>query len=329
MIGNPIEGWFIVTSDDLIFEVKGIVHPRNRIIAYVRYVPDTHTERGGYRKIYNLNEREEYLRSNYPHYLWYSQSRGRLLQAVPKNMIKSLLNPVEHLSRMREKESENQELAAATIRLCEMLMKITGIKETDIGVTGSQLTGTMMTTSDIDLVVYGASACRKFYDMLKKSFDRIPELLRYSGNRLASHVAFRWSDIVNQFTILNKIEQEKILQGIFDSYEFFIRLVKLPHEINQEYETFITEAKRVCEIECEVTDLSDSIYTPCEYLIESANHPEIKKLISYRGRFTEQIQYKGLVRTRGRLEDVIHTQTGERYQQIVLGESSTDFLIPI
>ena len=329
MTEDPIEGWFIVTSDDLIFEVKGIIHPRDRIIAYLRYVPDTRTERGKYRKIYDLKEREEYLRNNNPQYLWYSQPHGRLLQAVPRDMIKSLLNPVEYLRQMRERKLDNQPLAAATTKLSEMLMKITDIKETAIGVTGSQLTKTAITTSDIDLVVYGIEPCRKFYDVLKKSFDKIPELLRYSGNRLRFHVTFRWGGIMDQFSILNKIEEEKILQGFFDSYEFFIRLVKLPHEINQQYGTIVTKMRGTCEIECEVTDLSDSIYTPCEYPIESQEHPEIKKLISYRGRFTEQIQCKGLVRTRGRLEDVVHTQTGRRYQQIVLGESSTDFLVPI
>lgn len=329
MLEDPAEGWFIVTSDDLIFEVKGVIHPRDRIIAYVRYVPDNHIEKRRYRKIYDLDEREDYLRNNYPHYLWYSQSHGRLLQAVPKNLIKLYLNPVVYLHQMRKMKLKQQELAAATMNLSDILIESTDIKESDIGVTGSQLTDTATETSDIDLVVYGTRTCRKFYDRLKESFDKIPELLRYSGNLLETHVAFRWGEIIKQYSILGKIEKEKILQGIFGSYEFFIRLVKLPQEVKQGYDTIITKMRGMCEIDCEVTDLTNSIYTPCEYLVKSDEYPEIKKLISYRGRFTEQILSRGLVKIRGRLEDVSDTQTGERYQQVVLGGSSTDFLVPI
>jgi len=69
-LNEPIEGWFVITYDDLIFEVKGVIHPRNRIIAYVRYVPDIDGERGGHRKVYNLHEREVFLKEKFPDYLW-------------------------------------------------------------------------------------------------------------------------------------------------------------------------------------------------------------------------------------------------------------------
>ena len=36
---SPIEGHFLVTEDGLIFEVKGVIHPEERIIAYLRYAP--------------------------------------------------------------------------------------------------------------------------------------------------------------------------------------------------------------------------------------------------------------------------------------------------
>ncbi len=36
---EAIEGYFLTTKDNLIFDVKGIAHPSDRIIAFVRYVP--------------------------------------------------------------------------------------------------------------------------------------------------------------------------------------------------------------------------------------------------------------------------------------------------
>ena len=37
---RPIEGYFIVTQNDHIFEIKGLLHPKDRLIAYLRYIPD-------------------------------------------------------------------------------------------------------------------------------------------------------------------------------------------------------------------------------------------------------------------------------------------------
>jgi len=199
----------------------------------------------------------------------------------------------------------------------------------NIGVTGSQLAELATETSDIDLVVYGTAVCQKFYSHIKKSFNLIPELCCYSGDLLNSHTDFRWGQLNQYHSILRTIERGKFLQGVFEGYQFFIRLVKLPSDINQRYGTIITRMREICEVQCIVKDISDSIFTPCEYRVKSERYPKLQKLISYRGRFTEQILSEGFVNVRGRLEDVINTQTNESYQQIVLGESSTDFLIPI
>jgi len=39
------EGDFIETFEGLIFDVKGLIHPPNRIIAFLRYFPDEKGER--------------------------------------------------------------------------------------------------------------------------------------------------------------------------------------------------------------------------------------------------------------------------------------------
>ena len=36
---SAVEGDFIETKDGIIFDVKGFLHPINRTIAYIRYVP--------------------------------------------------------------------------------------------------------------------------------------------------------------------------------------------------------------------------------------------------------------------------------------------------
>lgn len=329
MLKNPVEGYFVVSLDDLIFEVKGVVHPRDRIIAYVRYVPDAGGERRGYRKLCNLNERESYLKKYFPYYLWYSKAHERVLQSVPKNMVKSILNPIDYLNHMRKKKTKKTKLSDATIQLADQLTSITGIRTFNIGVTGSQLANVATESSDIDLIIYGVKSCRRFYDRIKEMFDFVPRLTRYSGETLDAHVKFRWENLAEYHSILREIENRKVLQGFFGSYQFFIRLVKKPSEVREDYGMLLTKMRKSCVIDCRVLDVTNSIFTPCEYIVESFDNPEIKRLVSYRGRFTEQVSSGSSVRAKGRLEDVTDTRTGESYQQVVLGEDSTDFLIPI
>ena len=323
-----VEGYFLITLDNLIFEVKGVVHPDDRIIAYVRYVPSIVSSGSSqvFQKIYNLHEREEFLKDNFSEYLWFSETYGRVLQSVPHGRVKQVLDPVKHMDKIRESSSE---LSISTSKLVDLLIEHTGIDKTNIGVTGSQLVGVARDTSDIDLIVFGESACDEFYSRLKYAYDEIPGLNRYSGNLLENHLEFRWGDLGRYHDILRGIESRKILQGVFGTHEFFIRLVKRPQDINECFGQIISENLGSREVQCLVIDDRNSIFTPCTYKVESIDLPELKQIVSYRGRFTEHVSTGETVKIRGRLESVIDTCTDERYLQLVLGESSSDYMIPI
>ena len=64
------EGDLIETSDKVIFDVKGLVHPPDKIVAFPRYIPSAEGTRGRrgelYKKIYNLAERFNYLQKKTP-----------------------------------------------------------------------------------------------------------------------------------------------------------------------------------------------------------------------------------------------------------------------
>ena len=64
------EGDLIKTKDNVIFDVKGLVHPPGKVIAFPRFIPSpTGTRRhhkSMYGKVYNLAERFRYLEGNAP-----------------------------------------------------------------------------------------------------------------------------------------------------------------------------------------------------------------------------------------------------------------------
>ncbi len=270
----PIEGYFILTDDNLLFEVKGVTHPKDRIIAYLRYIQDKRGDRqskGGtrFRKVYNLKERDEILLTKYPQYLWLDEKRGRQFQAVPRNRISFVLNPIDGLRQLLDLGMHVNELERASRSLAELLVKYTGVEWSDIGLTGSQLVGLSNKKSDIDLVVYGSKPARKVHRSLKDKLVSFPEIELYHGDRLKHHVKFRWEKHERWNKALQEIESQKALQGLFRSLDFFIRAVKLPEEIEHKYEDLIIQDEGIQIVDCVVTDDSDSIFTPCIYAVES------------------------------------------------------------
>ncbi|MBN2229919.1 MAG: hypothetical protein JW779_10050 [Candidatus Thorarchaeota archaeon] len=242
--------------------------------------------------------------------------------------IKKIFNPVEKISQMKKNFVSLSDIGQTTIMLTNRLLEFTGISETSIGVTGSQLVDLASKKSDIDIVIYGEDVCRGFYDQLANSYNLIPGIKEYSGSLLDKHLKFRWRNLINHRKILREIERKKKLQGIFEGREFFIRLVRFPEDVDEVYGLKKYELLEPCEITGIITDDSDSIFSPCSYQVESLERPNLKRLVSFRGRFTEQVSKGDSVRARGRLERVINNKSGESFDQLVLGESSSDYLMP-
>jgi len=69
------EGDLIETEANLIFDVKGPVHPPDRVVAFIRYFPDGQGKRtrGGrsFGKVYSLPKRYALLKERFPEYLVY------------------------------------------------------------------------------------------------------------------------------------------------------------------------------------------------------------------------------------------------------------------
>lgn len=324
-LDNLTEGYFVRTDEDLIFEIKGDIHPQGRLIAYLRYVPVD----DNYRKIYDLHERASYLERFYPHYLWYSEAHGRVVQSIPVENVKEILSPVDCLASLRDSDDKS-ELVRATINLVDALVKTSGIDHMCIGITGSILAGLATVQSDIDLVVYGEHQCRILHSRLGHSFEVTPDMHPYSGNRLSQHVQFRWPELAHYQDILKSIEQAKLLQGVYCDTDFFIRLVKLRSESGHVYGEEIVRTLGVHQMQCRINASVDSIFTPCVYGVDNdSSLVGVTRLISYRGRFTEHAFQGDVVNVRGRLELVKNLDSGREYFQVVLGEDYQDFMLPV
>lgn len=327
------EGYFLVTCSNLIFEVKGGVHPSDRFIAYVRYVPDKEGNRTGlrgnkYKKIYSLSKRNQYLHDNYSKFLWFDRHSNRVVQAVPLSEIESVLDPVDTLKQLRDMKRGLSELQQKTIELSTVLVGSSGIPWSAIGVTGSQLVDLATEESDIDLVVYGEDECRRLYQSLEQIYMNHQGLEKYDGEILQQHTEFRWNRNSPCWNWLLTVERRKLLQGIYHETEFFLRCVRNRSENTLGYDEYEYKFLGEETVESVVTDDSQGIFTPCEYTVECDMIPNLKKLVSFRGRFTEHVQVGDHIRAAGRLE-AVWKDGKEKYLQLVLGEKPSDYLVPM
>ena len=147
-----------------------MVHPPNRIIAFIRYFPSKEKERKRknkiYSKIYSLSRRYAWLKENLPDYLVYDAVFDEVLCEVPVEDIKKHYTPVEALKRLSKAESLDF-LEFKALELASLLRSSANISWNAIGVSGSIMVGLHMPSSDIDLLVYGSENCMKVYSAIE------------------------------------------------------------------------------------------------------------------------------------------------------------------
>ncbi len=332
-----IEGFFIESTDDLIFDVKGHVHPPDRVIAYVRYVPDVSGDRVrgavAYRKVYSLWEREKLLKYQYPHYLYFDSNFNTLLQAVPNNFIRVIYDPTERLAQMIDEKECLDEVEQCAVNFVESLREFSKVPLSDFGVTGSILVGLHNSSSDIDVVVYGSRSCLDVYNSMESVFNCSNRIRRYDLNGLIRLYRSRSKDTLIPFKLFLKMESRKLLQGLVGDRDFYVRLVKKPDEVRELYGDTMCMPIGRARIRARVADASGGIFTPCTYLIEDVSFlmgkecPNLTEIFSFRGRFCECAYDGEEVIAEGKVERVV-LNDGYAYSRLILGENPRDFLVP-
>ena len=168
------EGELIETTNNIIFDIKGVVHPPERVIAFIRYVPDLKgdRERDGrrYSKFYSLSKRFDLLKSSYPQYLINDPIFNTLLCEVPVKDIKNHYQPIHGLQNLRKRKNLDTTETAA-LQFMKHLKKEEHIPWNRLGVSGSILVKLHNPSSDIDLIVYGS----KTGHMVAKTMKRLLE----------------------------------------------------------------------------------------------------------------------------------------------------------
>jgi len=331
-----IESYYLESSDGLFFAVKGLVHPPQTVVAYLRYVPDPggDRERGGirYRRLYHFQEQEALLQERYPAYLFFDPVFGEWLQGVPHEHVRQVYDPCLKLAQLR-RSKDLDELQEKAVEFTGLLRERAKVPEESIGVSGSILVGLHTTQSDQDFVVYGSENCWAVHDTLRELLDQASSGVEGLDRKgLEELYAFRSQDTPMSFEDFSRTEGRKVIQGKFRGCEYFIRFVREPAELGEGYDDKRYASLGQAEVEVTVTDTSEAIFTPCSYKVGDVRlvrgqpaAPLLEEIVSFRGRFCEQAREGERVRARGKLERVI-TKGGTIHYRLLLGGAG-DFMI--
>ena len=337
-----IEGDYIETkNDNLIFDVKGFLHPKDRKICFIRFYPTSQGDRvrNGkyYKKIYNLKQRYQFLKDNFPKYLFYSIELDLELQGVRNEDIKKIYTPRENLKRLKQ-ESQLSNLERNSKELCELFISEGNILEDSVGITGSSMVGLAKIDSDIDLIIYGTEISLSFQKKLEMIFQTSKRCRKYNSEEYKSHYKWRASGSNVSYEDFIKSESRKLHQGKFRGTDFFIRYIKSPKDWIGSYDDYKFKNYGRILIKCEITNATNSIFTPCSYKINvlkvldssqilgDINFNEITEINSFRGRFCEQAIKGEKVLVEGKLER-ISFKDKEIYFRILLGAQVQDKMI--
>ncbi len=330
------EGDLIRTKNNVIFDVKGLVHPPSKVIAFPRFIPSPQCTRQGkdtnYGKIYSLNERFKYLHANMPSLIVFDPVFGETLCEVPKKEIAEHYKPAEKLASLCTSSLLNA-LETKALKLTTALKQEADIPWSAIGISGSILADLTTEKSDIDPVIYGEENCLKTYKALEKLLKtNTSEFKPYAQDELKTLFDFRSKDTIMSFEEFAQVENQKAFQGKFAGTDYFIRFVKDWNETTEQYGDLCYTNKGYAKIKAYITDASDALFTPCTYEIENSQVLEgpklkpIKEISSFRGRFCLQAKEGEEIIAQGKIELVLDKKKSREYYRLIIGNKPSDYM---
>jgi uncharacterized protein len=337
-LAGVIEGFYLETRDDLFFAVKGMEHPPDRIISVLRYARShagADRVKGGvrYRRFYHFPEQEQLLRVSYPQYLAYDPAFAASLQSVPRSRIRRVYDPCLRLGQLLNNKHKNG-IEEDILAFVNRLQQASGIDFSCIGVTGSLLIGLQNEHSDLDVAVYGTQQCRSCYSALLKILEDTAEgeLCRLDSSGFDELYAQRVIDTQMPWEAFVQLEGRKVNQGRFRKRPYFVRFVKNACEVPYNYGQLQYVPVGRSTISASIADDSESIFTPCRYLLENvvchggSQIRDLKEVVSFRGRFCEQARNGESVIATGTIE-LVRAAQQISWHRLLLGNSPDDTMV--
>ncbi|RLC63599.1 MAG: hypothetical protein DRI48_08310, partial [Chloroflexi bacterium] len=143
------------------------------------------------------------------------------------------------------------------------------------------------------------------------------------------------------FADFARLQARKVNEGRFRGRAIFFRFVKRPEETGERYGDRRFRPAGVTTVRARVTDDRDAIFTPCRYTVTAATvlgcppasdratrELDLREIVSFRGRFSDQARQGEWIVARGSLELVVPGD-GSPHHRLVVGGRAGDYLAAV
>ncbi len=317
---------FIHTTDDLFFATTTYLHPEDRIISFLRYIPDKDGDRSlnstRYSKV-NSKQAYKFLEDNFPEYLFNCDITSVQMMGVPLEKVEKIMQPINRLKEIMESQY-NDKLLEKVVKLADTFHEHTGISYNKMGISGSILPGLYdPNISDIDFVIYGL----KNHRVAMESFAEIKKengiLKGIEGEYWKRLYEKRIKDLSLTYEEFRWYENRKHNRGMLDGTLFDVLQTRDWDEIRGSYGTIRYEPMGCIEIDCTVKNSLAAFDNPAVYKVDDVRiikGPEvpITEVASYTHTYAGQGKEGERITARGKLEKVIGKNVSYR---LIVGTS--------
>ena len=331
---------FIYTTDGLFFASTNYVHPENRYISFLRYIPDENgdREKNGvkYSKV-SSDEAYAFLRENHPEYLYFCDVTNVEMMGVPHDKVAKIIKPEERLKELQEaykkgEKLKNPEIIAKLMDVADFFHYVAGIDYENLGISGSILPGLQKEDiSDIDFVVYGLENHRKamktfaecknqpvYVEELDKSI-KLNQIEDEFWERLYNKRMKDSSLTIKEFCWY---ESRKHNRGTIDGTLFDILCTRNYGEIEGTWGDTVYEPLGVSKIRCKIKSALGAYDNPAVYTVEDVELLEgVEVPITEVASFTHTYAGEALdgeeVYCKGKVEKVIKDNAPDSYRIVV------------
>jgi predicted nucleotidyltransferase len=326
---KPKDRDFIQTKEGMLFCVTGYLHPPDKYTAYLKYSPAPvgKWKSGGisyrreleYYHVGKVADTIAFLKRNYPQYVHDCPVRGIKFSMVPQEYVKRYYLPEKRLREIMVSTSDV--LEEEVYAFASEIMSHAGIREEDLGVTGSILLGIHNPRfSDIDLLVYGLENALKVRAMIKE--ERSDRIRGVDGKALQDWCATVAEHFPLSYEEARYLAGRRWNYGFFEGRYFSIHPTRKDAEIGENYGDRVYREKGVARVRAVVSDASESLLMPAVYRVENVEVLEgaeemrhrLREIVSYEGLYRDVVDSGKEVDARGKLESV-----NNQYYRLVVG----------
>ena len=308
---------FIYTTDDLYFASTNYIHPEDRVISFLRYVPDSEGDREKdgkrYRKV-GSEEAYSYLRENHPDYLYFSQVTNVEMMGVPLDKVERIIKPENRLLGLKKTfdeggEVKNPELIAKLMDVADFFHFMADIPYDHLGISGSILPGLQKSdVSDLDFVVYGLDNHITVEGITNDYWDFVYDKRMFDESLTKEE--FRW------------YENRKANRGTINGTLFDILATKDYDEIEGTWGDTVYEPQGIAQIECDIVSALGAFDNPSLYTIENVEVIDgvdvpLKEVVSFTHTYAGEVVDGEHVVAKGKVEKVIVNGEFSHYRIVV------------